>query len=300
MTVGICGAGTMGAGIAQVCLQSGFHVLLYDTADAALAKAEQYITNTFEKALRKGRMSSQEYVSARVRLTLVSSLHLLHPCSIVVEAIIEQAKAKQQLYDSLEDVVAHESIIASNTSSLSITALAASMRYPERFVGLHFFNPAPVMRLVEIVSGMRTSPTTVEYAVRFAQQLGKQPVKVRDVPGFIVNRVARNYYLEAMRLVSEGAATIPQVDTLMRSAGFKMGPFELMDVIGMDVNFTVSMSLWEQYFYEPRLTPVLLQKHYVDAGLLGRKTGEGFYKYGADGEKILPQRSSSDAPSTSP
>jgi 3-hydroxybutyryl-CoA dehydrogenase len=212
----------------------------------------------------------------------------LRPCGIVIEAIIEQADIKRSLYEALEGIVPLETLIASNTSSISITALAASMRYPERFAGLHFFNPAHIMKLVEVISGMKTAPATISALTTFAETLGKTPVEAKDVPGFIVNRVARNYYLEAMRIAMEGGATIPQIDGLMRSVGFKMGPFELVDLIGVDVNFAVTMSVWEQYFREPRFAPALLQKEYVDAGLWGKKSGEGFYRYNDKGEKILP------------
>ncbi len=288
MVIGICGAGTMGASIAQACLQAGLSVVLYDAYDTARAKAERFIRETLEKAVSKGIISASAQKQALEKLLITDTLDSLRSCGIVIEAIIEQADIKRSLYEALEGIVPLETLIASNTSSISITALAASMRYPERFAGLHFFNPAHIMKLVEVISGMKTAPATISALTTFAETLGKTPVEAKDVPGFIVNRVARNYYLEAMRIAMEGGATIPQIDGLMRSVGFKMGPFELVDLIGVDVNFAVTMSVWEQYFREPRFAPALLQKEYVDAGLWGKKSGEGFYRYNDKGEKILP------------
>lgn len=278
----------MGASIAQTCLQAGFTVIVYDTIEAARARAAAFIQEMTAKAVQKGIMSAEVAEAARGRFSVTAALEVLKGCDIVIEAIIEDAAIKNSLYASLEDILPETAIIATNTSSIAITALAAKLRHPERFVGLHFFNPAHIMKLVEVICGMKTAPETIAAMNAFAEKLGKTAVEAKDVPGFIVNRVARNYYLEAMRIVMEGGATIPQVDALMRSAGFKMGPFELVDLIGVDVNFAVTMSVWEQYFREPRFAPALLQKEYVDAGLWGKKTGEGFYRYNEKGEKILP------------
>jgi 3-hydroxybutyryl-CoA dehydrogenase len=201
-----------------------------------------------------------------------------------VEAIVENRSAKQELFRALESLgISPQTIIASNTSSISIAALASVLHHPERCIGLHFFNPAHVMRLVEVVRSARTSEQTLQRALDFVQRLGKTPVVVRDIPGFIVNRVARNYYNEALRIVVEGVAEVEQVDRLLRGAGFPMGPFELMDLIGLDVNLEVTRSIYEQHFYEPRFAPSVLQQQYVDAGLLGRKTGRGFYPYDSNG-----------------
>lgn len=288
MIIGICGAGTMGASIAQACLQAGLSVVLFDTFEAAREKSRQFIHDTLLKAEQKGLMSAEKRSGALSNLTISADLSALRSCAIVIEAIIEQTDAKRKLYAELEALLPAEALIASNTSSISITSLASTLRHPERFAGLHFFNPAHIMKLVEVICGMKTAPATINTLTDFAEKLGKSAVEAKDVPGFIVNRVARNYYLEAMRIVMEGGASIPQIDALMRSAGFKMGPFELVDLIGVDVNFAVTLSVWEQYFREPRFAPALLQKEYVDAGLFGRKTGEGFYKYDANGQKILP------------
>jgi 3-hydroxybutyryl-CoA dehydrogenase len=288
MTIGICGAGTMGAGIAQTCLQAGCTVIVYDTIESARVRAAAFIQEMTAKAVQKGIMSAEAAEAARGRFSVSAELDALKGCDIVIEAIIEDAAIKNSLYAALEGILPETAIIATNTSSIAITALAAKLRHPGRFVGLHFFNPAHIMKLVEVICGMKTAPETIDAMNAFAEKLGKTAVEAKDVPGFIVNRVARNYYLEAMRIVMEGGATIPQVDALMRSAGFKMGPFELVDLIGVDVNFAVTMSVWEQYFREPRFAPALLQKEYVDAGLWGKKTGEGFYRYNEKGEKILP------------
>lgn len=289
MTIGICGAGTMGAGIAQACLQAGCTVIVYDSFEAARHRAAGFVQEMMNKAVQKGISTAADADAARERFTVTAALEALSVCDIVIEAIIEDAAAKHSLYTALENILPPSAILASNTSSIAITALASKLRHPERFVGLHFFNPAHIMKLVEIICGMKTAPETIAAMNTFAEKLGKTAVEAKDVPGFIVNRVARNYYLEAMRIVMEGGATIPQLDALMRSAGFKMGPFELVDLIGVDVNFAVTMSVWEQYFREPRFAPALLQKEYVDAGLWGKKTGEGFYRYNDKGEKILPQ-----------
>lgn len=279
----------MGAGIAQACLQAGYTVIVYDSFEDARHRASGFIQEMMNKAVQKGITTPTDADAARGRFTITGELETLSACDIVIEAIIEDAAAKHSLYAALENILSPTAILASNTSSIAITALAAKLRHPERFVGLHFFNPAHIMKLVEVICGMKTAPETIAAMNTFAEKLGKTAVEAKDVPGFIVNRVARNYYLEAMRIVMENGSTIPQVDALMRSTGFKMGPFELVDLIGVDVNFAVTMSVWEQYFREPRFAPALLQKEYVDAGLWGKKTGEGFYRYNDKGEKILPR-----------
>ncbi|MCS7177141.1 MAG: 3-hydroxyacyl-CoA dehydrogenase NAD-binding domain-containing protein [Candidatus Kapabacteria bacterium] len=282
-TVGICGAGTMGRGITVTCLQAGHRVLLYDIRSDALRNAEKDIREQLEKGYAKGRLREPVEDVLR-RLELVPTLAELFRCDIIIEAIVENRAAKQDLFRALESLgISPNTIIASNTSSISIAALASVLHHPERCIGLHFFNPAHVMRLVEVVRSARTSDETLQRALTFVQGLGKTPVVVRDVPGFIVNRVARNYYNEALRIVAEGAATVEQVDRLMRSAGFPMGPFELMDLIGVDVNLEVTRSIYEQHFHEPRFAPSPLQQQYVDAGLLGRKVRHGFYSYDDQG-----------------
>ncbi len=278
-TIGICGGGTMGAGIALNCLQAGYTVFLYDSFAQAQERCIAFLQQNLDKAVKKKLITQESADAAFSRFTFTQTLTDLKPCELVIEAIIEEQAPKQTLFSALEDIVPQSTLIASNTSSISITALAASLRHPERFIGMHFFNPPHVMKLVEVIAGKRTSPEAVLTVVELCKKLGRTPAIAKDVPGFIVNRVARNYYLEAMRITSEGGASVEQVDVLMRSAGFKMGPFELVDLIGVDTNYAVTLSVWEQYFREPRFAPALVQKEYVDAGLHGRKTGEGFYKY---------------------
>jgi 3-hydroxybutyryl-CoA dehydrogenase len=285
-TIGVCGAGTMGAGIAHAALQAGLPVVLFDPVEAAREKASAAVRETFAKAVEKKKITQNNANEAVERLTLASELSSLKNCDCVIEAIIENPEAKRTLYADLENVLGESAIIASNTSSISITRLAASLRHPARFGGMHFFNPVVAMRLVEIIQGKKTSDETATVLEHLAERFGKTPVLAKDVPGFIVNRVARSFYLEAMRIVAEGGANIQETDALMRSAGFKLGPFELMDVIGVDVNFAVTQSVWEQYFREPRFAPSPMQREYVEAGLLGKKTGEGFYKYDAQGNAI--------------
>jgi 3-hydroxybutyryl-CoA dehydrogenase len=279
MDIGICGGGTMGAGIALVCLQAGHSVIVYDAFVPVQERCTAFITQQMEKAVTRGLVAKASADEALRRFVFVNDLAALRSCEIVIEAVVEDKSVKHELFRALESTVAETAIIATNTSSISVTSLASVLAHPERCVGMHFFNPAHVMKLVEIIAGMKTAPEVVEQATHFTHSLGKTPALVKDVPGFIVNRIARSYYLESMRLVEESASSIEQVDVLLRAAGFKMGPFELVDVIGIDTNYAVTLSVWEQYFHEPRFAPALLQKQYVDAGLYGRKSGEGFYKH---------------------
>lgn len=280
MRIGIVGAGTMGRSIALACLTSGYPVTLTDIHPEALENATRYISDQLDTMVTKQRISLDHAHQARSALQ-TSTDHAIHAAAtLIIESIIEERTAKASLFAQLESIVSPMAIVATNTSSISINALAASLRYPTRFIGIHFFNPAHIMKLVEIIPSLRTEQTTIERAMEFAHSLGKEPIIVRDVPGFLVNRVVRNYYNEALRIVSEGAATIEQVDRIMEAAGFRMGPFRLMDLIGVDTNFSVTKSIYEQYFFEPRFQPSLLQQSYVDAGLHGRKTGRGFYSYG--------------------
>lgn len=276
MIIGICGAGTMGRGIAISSLTAGHSVVMVDLSESALEAAQTSVHEQLRKAVEKGKMTEEQCSNASASVSTSTELGALHAADIVIEAIAERLDVKHTLFSSLEKVVTPEAILATNTSSISIAALARVLENPDRFVGLHFFNPAHIMKLVEIIKGPRTSPEAVETCVSFAKGLGKTPVVAADAPGFIVNRIARNYYNESQRIVMEGASTISQVDTLMRGLGFKMGPFELMDLIGVDVNLDVTKSQWEQFFNEPRFTPSLLQQQYVDAGLHGKKSGKGF------------------------
>ncbi len=277
--IGICGAGTMGAGIAVACTVVGRSVMLYDVHSSVLEKAQTYIASQIAKAVERNKMTQEEADEAIARIRMTAELSDMKDCSIVIEAIIEDRQIKGALFAALEDLLPEDAIIATNTSSIAVTSLAASLRHPERFAGMHFFNPAHIMKLVEVIRGTKTSDDTVERITGLAYELGKAPAVAKDVPGFIVNRVARNFYNEAMRICTEEAASVEQIDTILKGAGFKMGPFELMDLIGVDTNLQVTKSIWEQYFHEPRFAPALMQEQYVQARLWGRKTGEGFYKY---------------------
>jgi len=276
--VGVLGAGTMGRGIAQVCAQSGYEVLLYDSRPEAADLAVTEIDATLEKLVSKGRLASSDRAKCLQHLIVVRNFSSL-VCDIIIEAVIEDLTVKQHLLAEVEKVNSNETIVASNTSSISITHIASGLQHPTRCVGLHFFNPAPLMKLVEVVAGSVTDPFVVKRTVLFAQSLGKTPVVTQDSPGFIVNRVARHFYVEALKLLEEGATTPDDVDYLAKASGFKMGPFELMDLIGIDVNFSVTQSLFRGFHYEPRFRPNRLQEQKVLARQLGRKTGQGFYDY---------------------
>jgi 3-hydroxybutyryl-CoA dehydrogenase len=276
MIVGICGGGTMGRGIAIASLMVGHNVVLTDLSESVLEQARTSILDQLLKAVERGKLRQEAYEAAASGLVITTDLGNLANANLVIEAIAERIDIKHELFRTLEGIVQPDAVLASNTSSISIASLARVLSSPARFVGLHFFNPAHIMKLVEVIRGPRTSPEVVSFALEFANGLGKSPVVAADAPGFIVNRIARNYYNESQRVVMEGAATIQQVDALMKGLGFRMGPFELMDLIGVDVNLDVTKSQWEQFFHEPRFTPSLLQQQYVDAGLHGKKSGAGF------------------------
>lgn len=286
--VAVVGAGAMGAGIAQLAALAGHPVRVLDLRPGAAEQAIAGIRATLDKLAAKGRVSATQACDAVARLEAADAIEDLREAALVVEAIVERLDAKRQLFASLEALVAEDCILATNTSSISVTAIAAGLRFPERVVGMHFFNPAPLMALVEVVSGLATDRVVAERIHATARAWGKTPVHARSTPGFIVNRVARPYYAEALRLLNERAAAPATIDAVMREAGgFRMGPFELMDLIGHDVNFAVTRSVFEAYFGDPRFTPSLIQQELVDAGWLGRKTGRGFYLYGAGAS--LPQ-----------
>ncbi len=276
MTIGICGAGTMGRGIAIASLSAGHSVILYDLSPDALPAAVTYVNDQLAKSVEKGKLTQDQFDAATSVISSTTEATALGSADMVIEAIAERIDIKHSLFRDLEAVVSPDAILATNTSSISIASLARCLKDPSRFVGLHFFNPAHIMKLVEVIKGPRTSSDVVDVCVEFAMGLGKVPVVAADAPGFIVNRIARNYYNESQRIVMEGASTIEQVDSLMKGLGFRMGPFELMDLIGVDVNLDVTKSQWEQFFHEPRFTPSLLQQKYVDAGLHGKKSGGGF------------------------
>jgi len=297
-TVAVIGSGAMGAGIAQVAATAGHQVLLFDTWPDAADKAILEIGKTYAKLVEKGRMGAVESDLARERLKRIASLHEAAGAVLVIEAIVENLDAKRLLFAELEGIVGDRCILATNTSSISVTAIGAQLRRPERLVGMHFFNPVPLMALVEVISGLATSREVANVVHATAESWGKSPVHAKSTPGFIVNRVARPYYAEALRLLLEQAADVATLDAVMRDCGgFRMGPFELMDLIGHDVNFSVTNSVFAAYYNDPRFTPSILQQELVNAGFLGRKTGRGFYRYGDDAAKPAPQ---SEAPSQKP
>ncbi|MEO8132749.1 MAG: 3-hydroxyacyl-CoA dehydrogenase PaaH [Betaproteobacteria bacterium] len=281
VTIGVVGAGAMGAGIAQVAAQAGHVVRLHDTRPGAAERAIAGIGKVLARQTERGKITTAAAEAIVGRLLPVAALHEFADCGLVVEAIVEQLEAKRGLFAALERMVAADCVLASNTSSLSITALAAGMQAPERFAGLHFFNPAPLMALVEVVAGLETDPAVVETLSATARAWGKSPVTAQSTPGFIVNRVARPYYGEALRLLHERASDPATIDAILREAGgFRMGPFELMDLVGHDVNFAVTNSVYNAYFQDARYRPSLIQQALVAAGRLGRKSGRGFFEYG--------------------
>jgi 3-hydroxybutyryl-CoA dehydrogenase len=288
--VAVIGSGAMGAGIAQVAASAGHQVVLYDTRPEAVARALAEIGKVYAKLVEKGRMNAPDADAARARLRGVASLAELRDAAMAVEAIVEDLEAKRTVFAELETVVGDDCIFATNTSSISVTAIAAELRRPQRLVGMHFFNPVPLMALVEVISGLATDPQVAATVFATAAAWGKSPVHAKSTPGFIVNRVARPFYAEALRLLQEQAADAATLDAVMREAGgFRMGPFELMDLIGNDVNFSVTRSVYQAWFGDPRFTPSVLQQELVNAGFMGRKSGRGFYRYGDDEVKPEPQ-----------
>src|SRR5689334_4620498 len=278
--IGIVGAGTMGAGIAHVAALAGFTVRLADVSPAHVERALARITADLEEGVTRGKVSRAAADGARANLRAADSFERFADAAFVIEAAVEDAAAKSGILARAEQAVSPSAILATNTSSLSVTALAAGLKRPAQFVGLHFFNPPHLMKLIEVVRGVKTSDATASAATALAVQFGKVPVAVRDTPGFIVNRVARPFYGEALRLLGEGVAAAEEIDRIVRlEGGFRMGPFELMDMIGIDVNFAVTKSMYERTFGEPRYRPHVIQESMVNAGLLGRKTKRGFFRY---------------------
>jgi len=294
--VAVIGAGAMGVGIAQVAARAGHPVRLYDNRPGAAAQAIDGIDRQLGKLVEKGKLDAEAHAETVARLQPADSLEALADAALVIEAIVENLEVKRGLLRQLEELCAADCILASNTSSLSITSLAAGLQHPERVIGMHFFNPAPLMALVEIVSGLATPRALAERLYATAKAWGKQPVHTKSTPGFIVNRVARPFYAESLRLLQEGAADCATLDALLRDAGgFRMGAFELTDLIGHDVNYAVTRSVFEAYYGDFRFQPSLIQKELVDAGRLGRKSGHGFYDYAEGIERPQAVELASDA-----
>ncbi len=295
--VAVVGAGTMGAGIAQVAAAAGNPVKLHDSQPGSVDRALERIGASLQRRVDRQRMTAAQRRAILARLTGSETLDDLRGAGLVIEAIVEDLIIKQQLFARLEDIVGAGTILATNTSSLSITAIAAGLRDPSRCIGMHFFNPAPAMPLVEIISGLATSRAAAETAHATAESWGKSPVHARSTPGFIVNRIARPFYGEALRILQEDGADAATIDTVMRDAGgFRMGPFELIDLIGLDVNYAVTSSVYAAFHNDPRYTPSLVQKELVDAGHLGHKSGHGFYEHGGGAAPADPALAAPEPP----
>lgn len=277
-SIAIAGAGTMGAGIAQVCAQANFNVILFDISEEMLSKAKLSISQSLDKLKASGKLTSEQAIAIDNKIQYHSNIELVK-ADLIIEAIIEKLDIKVDLFLKLMNSNGPTTIYASNTSSIPITQIAAKLPYPSQFVGIHFFNPAQIMKLVEIIKGAKTDEAVLKTAYNLVTKLKKEPVIAADAPGFIVNRIARLYYVEALKIIEEGICNFEELDTLMEASGFKMGPFKLMDLIGVDTNYSVTESQYQLFNFEPRFRPSRIQKQKVEAGLHGRKSQEGFYKY---------------------
>lgn len=296
LTLGLVGSGLMGRGIAQIAAQAGVRVCLYDSRVEAAAEARAALLQTFAMLADKGKLSPAEAMAAGERIAVAEQLTELAGCQVVVEAIVENLTAKQTLFRQLEEIVADDCLLASNTSSLSITAIAATCRRPERLAGLHFFSPVPLMKIVEVIDGLLTAPWVGTALAELVRRFGHNPVHAQDTPGFIVNHAGRGYLTESLRIVGEGIADFAAIDRVLRAAGgFRMGPFELLDLTGLDVSLPVMESIYEQYFQEPRYRPSPILRQRLTGGLLGRKSGRGFYRYDASGNKLVIERPAAPA-----
>lgn len=289
--IGVVGSGSMGTGIAQVAATSGHKTCLFDNSPDALEKASRKLRKILNRLVEKGKISSDESKSIFARIEFCSSLEKLSGSHLIIEAIVEDLEVKRNLFSHLELLVEDDTILATNTSSLSIARIASACNKPERVLGIHFFNPAPLMPLVEIIPAVQTSGDSLVEARNLIDSWGKATVIAKDTPGFIVNRVARPFYGEALRILEEGIADVPTIDWAIKELGkFRMGPFELMDYIGNDINYVVTETVFREFFYDPRYRPSFTQKRMVDAGWLGRKSGRGYYDYRDDAENPDPKQ----------
>lgn len=278
--IGVVGSGAMGSGIAQVAATAGNRVFVYDTNEQALQKAKANLSSTLSKLVEKQKISQNESDAIFSKIEFVNSQEKFSNCDLIIEAIVENMEVKKSVFSSLEKIVSDKCVLASNTSSLSITSIAAACKLPQRVIGIHFFNPAPLMPLVEIIPGIATGQGLAEECKTLILSWKKTPVICKDTPGFIVNRIARPYYGEAMRIAEEGIADIATIDWAMKTiGGFKMGPFELTDLIGHDVNYIVTETVWKEFYFDQRFKPSIMQKRLLEAGFFGKKSGRGFYNY---------------------
>jgi 3-hydroxybutyryl-CoA dehydrogenase len=289
--IGVLGAGTMGAGIAQVAAKAGHRVVLVDSNENTLEKARSDYEKIFNRLVEKNKMTNEEMKETLNKISYSKSIESFSNCGLVIEAIIEKLEIKHQVFRELESVVSEECILASNTSSLSIASIGSVLKKSDRIIGIHFFNPAPLMPLVEIIPSVQTSPEVLQYSKSLIDSWGKLGVIAKDTPGFIVNRVARPFYGEALRIYEEGIADFATIDWAMTEiGGFKMGPFTLMDYIGNDINYAVTESVFSSFYYDPRFKPSFTQKRHFEAGFLGRKSGRGYFNYSEGVELPSPKK----------
>ncbi len=291
MKIGVLGAGSMGSGIAQVASTNQHEVVLFDTNKETIEKALAKLKKILARLVEKGRITAEEKTGIYKRITVVDDMQAFADCRLVIEAIIENLDIKKKVFAELEGIVAEDCILATNTSSLSVASIAAACRLSERVIGIHFFNPAPLMKLVEIIPAIQTSTHTLNQAKSLIDAWGKITVIAKDTPGFIVNRVARPFYGESLRILEEGVADVATIDWAMKElGGFRMGPFTLMDYIGNDINYTVTETVFKAFYYDPRYKPAFTQKRLSEAGYLGRKSGKGYYNYGENAENPEPNK----------
>ena len=288
--VGLVGTGAMGRGIAQIAAQGGCQVLLFDAQSGAAETARAAVQAQWQRLQDKGRITEEQLHAWSARLQPVAELAALKDCRLVVEAIVERLDVKQAVFAQLEAVVAPDAVLVSNTSSLSVTQIAASLQHPERFAGLHFFNPVPLMKVVEVIAGLKTDPTVCTALAQAARQWGHQPVQAQDTPGFIVNHAGRGYITEALRIVSEGVADFATIDRILRDqVGFRLGPFELLDLTALDVSHPVMEAIYRQYYDEPRFRPNVITAQRLAGGMVGKKVGQGFYRYEGGVAQLPPE-----------